>query len=384
VNKLERFFAVFDGKKIDRLPYAADIFWWYDEHSKSGTLPEEYKNMKLADVARATGILAQLDAGFCRKKRGNVERTEKSEVTYDNEGRMVKKILRFVDRTPVGKLESTYVNLYNPHMKGPSSSLAREFPVKNVEDMRVMKYIFDHTTVEPAFERYVSAQKSLGGDGIALALIPHSPVNRILLDIMGQLRGLVALYRHRQEVEDLMRSIERVQDEIYKLAEKSPARIFEFGEHVHSDFNDPNIFRKYQIPYFRKRIEQLHGKNKICYCHWDGYFRSLLPLIKDTGFDAIEAITPKPAGDVTMAELREAVEGTDIILWGGIPASIFQEPYSEQYFEKYVIDMLKTMAPGDRFIVALGDNLGPTGSIHRLKMVNDILEEHGYYPVQID
>lgn len=214
-------------------------------------------------------------------------------------------------------------------------------------------------------------------------LFPHSPVNRILYDIMGQQRGIIALYRHKEEVEDLMLSIERLDDEIYRLAEKLPSKIFEFGEHVHSDINNPRIFRKYQIPYFRKRIRQLHAKGKICYCHWDGYFRSLLPLIKETGFDAIEGITPKPSGDVTLAELLDAVEGK-IVLWGGIPASIFQEPYSDKYFEKYVIDILRTISPGDRFIMGLGDNLGPTGYIHRIRMVNDILEKYGYYPIHIN
>jgi hypothetical protein len=359
VKKLERFFAVFDGKRPDRIPYAADILWWYDEHSRSGSLPEEYKNMDLVGVARANGVIAQLDAGFYTREKENVKRIEKTEIIHDNNGRMVKKILRVVDRTPVGKLESVYVSLYEPHMKMASSALAREYPVKTVEDMRVMKYIIDHTTVVPTFEKYTDLQKSLGDDGVALPVIPHSPVNRILFDMMGQMKGLVALFRHQKEVEELMLSIERQQDDVYKLAENLPTRIYEFGEHVHSDLNNPKIFRRYQIPYFRKRIKQLHARNKICYCHWDGYFRSLLPLIKDTNFDAIEAVTPEPAGDVTLAELREAVKGTEIVLWGGVPASIFQEPYSDQYFEKYVLDVLRTMAPGDRFIMGLGDNLGP-------------------------
>ena len=40
------------------------------------------------------------------------------------------------------------------------------------------------------------------------------------------------------------------------------------------------------------------------------------------------------------------------------------------------------MAPGDKFIVGLGDNLGPTGFIHRMKMVTNILEEYGY-PINV-
>ncbi len=389
MKKLERLFAVLKGEKFDRLPFAADINWWYGVNKKNGTLPEEYKHMTLIEVARATGVIAQVNTYIYKIETENVERVVRSEAVYDGivgaefagpsplTGLAKKNSAITVLKTPVGKLRFRYVQT-------PSSEYEwwlTEFPVKNVEDMRVMKYVFDHSRAEPAFEEYTIRQKSCGDDGLALPVLPHSPVNRIIYDIMGPQRGLIALYRHQKEVEDLMLSIERLDDEIYQLAEKHPSKIFEFGEHVHSDLNDPKIFIKYQIPYFRKRIAPLHAKHKICNCHWDGYFRDLLSLIKEIDFDVIEGVTPKPSGDVTLTELRDAVEGKTV-LWGGIPASVFCDPYSDQYFEKYVLDTLKTVAPGDRFIMGLGDNLGPTGYIHRIRLINDILEKYGYYPIR--
>jgi uroporphyrinogen-III decarboxylase len=374
MKKLERLFAVLQGKKFDRVPFVANIGWWYRIHRRRGSLPKEYRNMDELGVAKSIGFTLQTDTGFIRIVRNNVEKVEKSEKVYGKDGLVKKGWTKIVQKTPVGKLKEA-------HTRTPTSFLPLEHPVKTVKDMRVLKYILDHSSIEPAFEKTVSVQNSYGDDGITLPLLFHSPVNQIIFGYMGQQRGLIALYRHRKEVEDLMLSIERFQDEAIRLAEKLPHKIVLFGEHVHSDINNPKIFRKYQIPYFQKRIAQLHAKGKICCCHWDGYFRSLLPLIKETNFDAIQGVTPEPSGDVTLAELREAVKGTKITLWGGLPASIFQEPYTDKYFKKYVMDTLKTVAPGDRFIMDIGDNLGPTGQIHRLKMVNDILEKHGHYPI---
>jgi hypothetical protein len=399
MKKLERFFSVLERKKFDRLPFTADICWWYRVNKERNTLPKEYEHMDLIEVARATGVIAQVDTGFYKIETEDVKRiikTESSEIVCNgswdptwahgffsgalNDERLGRKrMVTVMIETPIGKLRTMAIQT-------PSSEYewwVTEFPVKNREDMRVMKYILDHSRAEPAFEEYIARQKSYGDDGLALPVLPHSPVNRIIYDYMGPQRGLIALLRYQKEVEDLMLSIERLDDEIYQLAEKLPSKIFQFGEHVHSDLDDPRIFKKYQIPYFRKRIAQLHARGKICYCHWDGYFEKLLHLIKETGFDAIEGVTPKPSGDVSLAELRDAVEGK-VILWGGIPASLFCEPYTDEQFKEYVLDMLKTIAPGDGFIVGLGDNLGPTGYIHRVKLVNDILEEHGYYPIHIE
>jgi hypothetical protein len=373
MKKLERLFAVFEGNKLDRIPFFADVNWWYSQHRSKGTLPYEFKNMDLLGVAKTCGFIAELGGGFYRQKNTaeNIEVISKSEYVQDGFGNTKEGWRTTITKTPLGKIERLDVST-------SSSNLTKEFPVKTVSDIHVMKYLLDHTSIEPAFEGFSESQKKAGDDGLVLAYTPHSPLNTILFDLMGQYNGLIALNRHKREVEDLMLSIERIQDQIYRFAEKVPSKIIKFGEHVHADINNPKIFKKYQIPYFRKRVKKLHNCKKICICHWDGYFRKLLPFIRETGFDAIEGVTPKPSGDVTLAELRKSLEGTDIALWGGIPASIFQEPYTDKYFKKYVKDTLKTIAPGERFVMALGDNLGPTGLIHRVKIINKILKEYQY------
>jgi hypothetical protein len=371
LKKLERFFSVFNKKPLDRLPFFADVGWWWSEHTRKGTHKPEYRNKDFFDIAEENGFIAELNPRYYLLQRENIETTEKTETTFDGEGSIVRGKGKIITRTPKGKLKTSFIIT-------SESNLTREFPLKKVEDMKIMEYILDHSKVEPAFEGYSATQKNAGDNGLILALTPHSPLNTLLYDFMGQTNGLIALYKHRNEVESLMNTIDRFQDQIYKIAERVPSKVIKFGEHVHSVINDPRLFKKYQIPFFHRRVKQLHERGKICCCHWDGYFRDLLPLIRETGFDAIEGVTPKPGGDVTLAELKKSIEGTDIVLWGGIPASIFQEPYTDEYFKKYVRNVLKTIAPGDHFIVALGDNLGPTGYMRRIKIINNILEQKGY------
>ncbi len=53
------------------------------------------------------------------------------------------------------------------------------------------------------------------------------------------------------------------------------------------------------------------------------------PLQKTCGLDGIEAITPKPQGDVTLEEVKEAL-GDDIYLVDGIAAVLFDEIFSRR------------------------------------------------------
>jgi len=54
--------------------------------------------------------------------------------------------------------------------------------------------------------------------------------------------------------------------------------------------------------------------------------RPLLQYAHETGLDGIEAITPRPQGDVTLEEAKEAL-GDDMFLLDGIPAIYFDKTF---------------------------------------------------------
>ena len=47
-----------------------------------------------------------------------------------------------------------------------------------------------------------------------------------------------------------------------------------------------------------------------------------------------------------------------------------------------MIDVFKTIAPGDAFILGVADNVMPEAKIERIRRVTEMVEEYGY-PVQI-
>ena len=83
-----------------------------------------------------------------------------------------------------------------------------------------------------------------------------------------------------------------------------------------------------------------------------------------------------------MAEARQAW-GTDVIIWGGIPSSILCPPVTDKEFEDYMLDLFRTIAPGDAFILGVADNVMPDAYIERIIRVGEMVEEYGYYPVKV-
>jgi len=375
VKDVDRLLAVLQGREFDRIPFTADLSWWYEVNSRRGTLPSEYKGSSLADIAKDMEILVERYPSFYRVKTEGVERVERTDVVHDESGGVERSVTTSVVKTSLGSLRERSVRT-----SISESQHIQEHMVKGVDDIRVMRYVLDHSDVEPTFEDYMTTVREDCDHCSIQMVLPRSPIQRVLIEIMGYKNTFIALHTHPKEMEELMLSIQMLDDKVYRLAEKHPAKVWEFGENIHCEITNPIIFRKYNMPYYEKRVRQLHAYGKILYIHIDGYMRTLLPLLKEMEFDAIQGFAPKPQGDFTIAELREAVE-EKMALWGGIPANILCGEFPDEYVEKFVLETLKAISPGDRFIFGIGDMLPPNGYIHRVKLIEKLLEKHGHYPI---
>ena len=94
------------------------------------------------------------------------------------------------------------------------------------------------------------------------------------------------------------------------------------------------------MPAYQKRCNLLHSAGKFVSSHWDGDTKALLPYAQDSGLDAIEAITPKPQGDVTLEEMKQAL-GDRMFLLDGIPAVFFDPEFSVQQLEDCVYKLIE-------------------------------------------
>ena len=174
-----------------------------------------------------------------------------------------------------------------------------------------------------------------------------------------------------EEIKEYLKIAEEAEDQLYEVLEKCPVFSLNFGENIDARFNPPKIFNEYLVPYYKKRVEQLHKAGKFCFIHMDGALKPLLPYINDAGFDAVEGATPLPQGDVTLEELKEALG--DTILIDGIPMLLFLPQYSYEELEEFTKKVLNLFSPN--LILGISDEISPPGDIEKVKFVSKIVEE---------
>ena len=89
--------------------------------------------------------------------------------------------------------------------------------------------------------------------------------------------------------------------------------------------------------------------------------RGLLPKLAAAGFDAIEAITPKPGGDLEVEEICDLAGDSPVILWGGVPGVLFAPPFTWADMRRHVLRVLASW--GSRpFILGIADQVPPTAT----------------------
>jgi hypothetical protein len=133
------------------------------------------------------------------------------------------------------------------------------------------------------------------------------------------------------------------------------------------------FYRAYLEPVYRKRLDQLHAAGIKTAVHLDGRVKGLLPMLVQTGFDAIESLTPKPAGDLDLAEINHLAGSDQVILWGGVPGVLFAPPYTWDDMKSHVMKVIRTW--GHRpFILGVADQIPPDGDITFVLRIAELVE----------
>ncbi|NMC05148.1 MAG: hypothetical protein GYA24_08055 [Candidatus Lokiarchaeota archaeon] len=373
LNPRERILKIYKGERVEQVVWQPRIRFWYtgnhvnarlDNHDKSWirydpTIPPTFFGMDMLEVhdaldasirycAETLGIglfQVSLKNGSPIKTRGHVEPDGTQVTTFD---------------TPIGSLTEKHKGGYTV-----------EKMVKHVEDLEVMKYIISEQEFSFNIHGFNLAEEVLEGRGIAQAYYKRSPYMSCVLNYLGFETTVLFLRRHKQRIEEFMRFLAEWDDAMYDTIVGSPVVILNFGENIDANLTPPRYYREYCIPYYNRRIKQLHDAGKFCHIHMDGSLKDLLPLIKETHFDGIEAATPEPQGDVTVDEIKEGLG--DKVLLDGIPATLFMKEFPESRLEDTTRHLIELF--GSRLILGVSDELPPNGQIARFKTVSKVVEQ---------
>lgn len=247
-----------------------------------------------------------------------------------------------------------------------------DFPVKTPADLKVLIDIIERTQFKSNLNSFLEADARVGDRGAATIFIGSSGFTDLVKHHCGLLDTFYLHADYPEAIDEYMEACDRRDDRIMDAALELPCRIFNLGDHATDEFTPPPIAKKYMMPRWQRMSKRLHDNGRFVHSHWDGHSKTILPFLKDSGLDSVEALTPEPMGNISLEAIKEAV-GDKLVVLDLLPAIHFLPSYSTQEvldFAKKVIDMF---AP--RLILGVSDEISSVGQIEKIEAVTNLVEE---------
>lgn len=236
----ERMLAVYHRRSKGVIPCAA-----YSGYAPRGQIELEIRNNGLGLIERCP-IVSSLSPPW-HSQAGNQSEVKGAEMSvktvWEDGGRME---IRTYD-TPLG---SVYTKIKRDPTYG--SDWIKRFYINSYSDYPIVKYIVENTMFCENYDSFLEREGDLGDDGVVVARIDRSPLQKMLIELAGPERLFLDLNDNRHLVEDLLCSIEKKLDEAFTIAVGSSAEVIWQPDNITGDMTQPKLFSKYCLPFYNK------------------------------------------------------------------------------------------------------------------------------------
>ena len=213
--------------------------------------------------------------------------------------------------------ELTEETVYSP--LSSSVGITKHF-VASERDLEVLLYILRHRRLEPSGLDCWPERRRLWQSygGLPCIGLVRSPLAAFLVEWAGVQNGSYLLVDCPDEFAEFSLLMEEQEGPMMDAVCALAPPLVHFCDNLSSECTT-NLYDAHMAPAHRRRLARLHAAGIKCAVHLDGTVKGLLPKLVGAGFDAIEALTPKPGGDLDVRQIRDLAQSETVILWGGVP-----------------------------------------------------------------
>lgn len=338
------------------------LAWFTDRYFTHTPLPERYRAMSEPEIYRDLGCSNRLYFfNDCYRWVDPPGVTRRDVESGDGH-------ITHVIETPRGTLtEEVRVTLNSWYR------IEEKRWIESPEEMRLYTWLLDHATWSWDQDAYERVDREWGRLGAPTMFMPRVNVQDLYINTMGVERGVYAIYEWGDVVTDYFRALHQNHLRMIDVINASPIDVINFGDNLHCSTLSPALYEEFVLPAYIERCDKLHQAGKWICSHWDGDTRALLRFAKTSGLDGIEAITPRPQGDVTLEEVKEAL-GDEIFLLDGIPAVYFDRTFTDDDLSACAEKVIELFAP--RLVLGISDEMSSQGDIERIRLVGQIVDDY--------
>ncbi len=255
------------------------------------------------------------------------------------------------------------------------STAITRYPIQTLDDLRTFLFLLHHRRLVPDCLDDYSIRRSLWEryDGLPSVALPRSPLTALLYEWAGVSNGVYLLADFPEAMQEALDLMEEQEAPVLAAVCAEAPPLIHFADNLSSS-NLGGLYDAYMAGPHRRRLERLHAAGVRVAVHLDGTVRGLLPKLAASGFDAVEALTPQPAGDLPVESMRDVARDCHLILWGGVPGVLFAPPYTWGDMQAHVRRVLRAWQ-GTPFILGVADQVPPDGNIDFCRRIARLIEQ---------
>jgi len=298
----------------------------------------------------------------------NAHRTEFRRTTFRSEKFTVggEERQRNYIETPLGTICRDYH--FDPTYH---STWAIDSYVKKAADWDVLRFMFEDAIYKPDYDAWLERHRQHGEHGVQNTAVGRTPFQCLAYEYLGVEQLSLELYDHPDKVQAVLALMHERQNELDKIYAESPAELINFPDNITSIVVGRERFANHSLPRYRHMAEACRGTGKIIVAHMDGMLRNLADLIAESPLTSLEAFTPSPDSDVSVADARRFWPGKGI--WINYPSSIHLFPADVIYRETCKI---LDESPPRGFLVGVTENVPPDVWRTSMATIDKAIEEH--------
>ncbi len=252
---------------------------------------------------------------------------------------------------------------------GYGSGWTREHWIKRPEDYAILERVLREATITPYPDGHRNAREAVGDRGIVLVSIMRAPFQRLWIEYTGIERLCYDLADCPAAVEGVLDAMLEQSRRLARIAAASDAQLIWLPDNITGEITGCGLFERLLAPYYRMVCDALLPAGKTPCSHMDGFLGQISSAIDATDVAVIEAFTPPPDGNLSVAEAFAAWPEKRLSL--NFPSSVHLSAPAEI---KRVTRELVAQADGrPGFVMGITENIPASVGSRSLEAIGEAL-----------
>jgi len=279
-----------------------------------------------------------------------------------------KDLTKSITHTPEGDLET---------ISEPAgfTSWRHALPFKGPEDYAKLIALAEDTQFEPEYDVYDKARAWLGDDMFLRATIGYSPLQAIIYTYLGVETFCIEWAERRDRVMELYEALAAKDRRAFKVMAEGPFPFVQYCGNVSPAIVGRQRFEELILPLYNEFGRMLHENGKLYGCHLDDNCGLFADLIATSELDVIEAFTPAPDTDMSIADARKA--WPDKVLWTNYPSSVHLRSEEEVY--RMTCQMIDEDGGAQKLIIGITEDVPEDRWQGNFLTISRAVREYGRY-----